>query len=175
MSTRSSHARHARRSTLLARRYLERYVELYVRALLGLRLGTVRAALARCPTLSGRRILVDHGPVELRHRALGQALPDLIHAQQRNAEVAAHGQRLAVRAQRHDGVVDLAIARIENVAVFIFQAVPPHATHKRQPKQRGVLAVTHAMGTSWIGLVTGSRKQLGDRPFKNAAAAFDKQ
>src|SRR5205807_2008779 len=89
-TTRSSHASQALRSTrpgALLRALPD--------TLFGLRLWT---ALAGCPTLSGHRILGDHGLIELRHRALGQALPNLVHAQQRDAEIAAHGQRLAVRA-----------------------------------------------------------------------------
>ena len=66
------------------------------------------------------------GGIDLRHRRIRQTGPDLILAQQRDAEIAAHRQRLPIGAQRHLGLVDLAVARIEHVAVLVFQSVALH-------------------------------------------------
>src|SRR5262249_24128408 len=73
-----------------------------------------------------RHIFGDDRGIDLGHRGIRQPSPGLVLAEQRDAEIAAQDQRLPIGAQRHLGVVDRAVARIENVAVLIFQSIPLH-------------------------------------------------
>src|SRR5215471_11692104 len=119
-------------------------------ALLFLRLG-VGAALAARRHISGH-VFGDHGAVELRHRALGQALPDLVHAKERNAEIAAQRERLAIGTECHDRAVDLAVARIDDGAVLVFEALPLHAANQRKTQQGRVFAVVLAAAADLVGI-----------------------
>src|SRR5262249_6607741 len=80
-----------------------------------------------------------------------------------------------VRAQRHDGVVDLAIARIEDIAILVLQAVAPHAAYKRKPEQRRIGPIARTLVASRIGLIARSGEQLGDRTLKNPPEPDDKE
>ena len=74
-----------------------------------------------------------------------QSRPILILAQQRNAEIAAHHERLAVRRQSHQGVVDVAVARIEDGAVLVGHTVALHAADDVEAEPRLVVAVVLAL------------------------------
>ena len=80
------------------------------------------------PAARGRRVRIE-ARIDLVEGGLRQARPILIFSQQRNAEIAAHHQRLAVRRQRHLRAVDVAVARIEDGPVGIF--------HRRRASCRG--------------------------------------
>src|SRR6202040_3969333 len=90
------------------------------------------------------QVFGDDGPIELSDRTVGKASPDLVHPKERNAEVAAQGQRLTVRTQRHHGVVHLPVAGIDDVATLVAQSLPFHAPHQRQAKQRSIPAIIRA-------------------------------
>ena len=85
-----------------------------------------------------------------------------------NADVAAHGQGLAIGADGHLGFIDLAVARIENVAVLIFQTVALHVPDEGNAEHRCILAVVGAFRADLIGVFAGQRKHLGDGALENA-------
>ena len=89
-------------------------------------------------------------------------MPDFIHAEKWNAEIAAHRQRLAVGAHRHHRVVHLAVSGIDDVPVLVSQAQPLHAPDQGQAEERCVPAIIRTSGTDRVGLVAGSGKQLGN-------------
>ena len=62
--------------------------------------------------------------------AIGQTIPDFVVSQNRNADIAVKGKSLTIRIDGHVRAVNLAIARIEDVASFVFQAVPFHSPDK---------------------------------------------
>jgi hypothetical protein len=64
--------------------------------------------------------------IELRVRGIRQPGPRLILAEQRDPQISAHNKRLTIGAEVHQRVVAGAVARIEDAAVFVFEAVPPH-------------------------------------------------
>ena len=80
-----------------------------------------RSARARGGRLR-RQIFRDNRRIELRDVGIRQPLPGLVATEQRKADIAAHGQFLAVGADGHLGMIDLAIARIEHVAVLVLQS-----------------------------------------------------
>src|SRR5262249_49724339 len=101
-----------------------------------------------------------------------QAIPYLVSAEQRNAPIAAHGELLSVRAHTHLGVVDLAVARIEHIAVFIGEALALslHISDERNAKHRSILAIIGAFRADvrvWVG------KSLGDHTFERAIVMID--
>ncbi len=122
-----------------------------------------------------RQIFGDDDRIELRHRAVRQPIPRLVAAEQSDAEIAAHGQRLTVRADPHHRAVDVAVARIENIAVVVFQAVALHVSDQRQPQQRLILAIVTAARTDRILRIVGPRKQFCNRAFVQASALLDEQ
>src|SRR6185312_3948917 len=75
----------------------------------------------------------------------------------------------------HFGLVDVAVTRIENVAVLVIEALALHIADERNAEHRLIAAVIRAAianGVRWIG---GPRKRLGDRAFEDAAAVVDEQ
>src|SRR5262249_43767045 len=62
-----------------------------------------------------RHIFGNDARIETRDCAVGQPIPDLVHAEQWNAEIAAERESLPVRAERHHRAVDFTIARIDDV------------------------------------------------------------
>src|SRR5262245_15163825 len=123
---------------------------------------------------ASRQIFGNDRAIELPHGAVRQALPHLVHAKEWNAEIAPHGQYLPVGAQRHHRAVDGAIARIEDIAVLIAQAVAPHISDEGEPEQRCVPAVVGASGTGRMGIVdAGSHKELRKCPLEGAVALHE--
>ncbi len=108
------------------------------------------------------------GGIDLRQRRIRQAGPDLILAEQRDAEIAAHRQRLPIGAQRHLGLVDLAVARIEHVAVLVFQSVALHVADEGHPEPRRILPIVGAFRAGRIGRIAGIEKQFGEHAFEDA-------
>src|ERR1700743_2262321 len=92
-------------------------------------------------------IFCDDGGIDLGDSAVRQTRPSLIAAEQRNADIAAQRQGLPVRAQGHLGVVDLAVAGIEHVAVLIFQTIAFHVADEGDAEPRRVLAIVGALRT----------------------------
>src|SRR5450756_2667730 len=82
--------------------------------------------------------------------------------QKRYPEVPADGEPLAIRANRHHGVVHGAVARVENVAILVSQSAALHVPDERDAEHRRILAVIHASGADRIELVLGPWKHLGD-------------
>jgi hypothetical protein len=74
-----------------------------------------------------RFVFRKYGRIQSFDLLVGSPLPDFVLSEQRDAEIAAHRKGLTIRAQRHPGVVDAAIARIEDIAVIVSQALPLHA------------------------------------------------
>ena len=107
-----------------------------------------------------RQIFCDDRGIDLRHRRIRQPGPDLVLAEQRDAEIAAHRQRLPVGAQRHLGLVDLAVARIEHVAVLVFQSVALHVADEGDAEPRRVLAIVGAFRAGRIGRIAGHRETV---------------
>ena len=99
-----------------------------------------------------RQVFRNDGGIERGHRRIRQSEPDLILAEQRDTHIAAHGERLAVGADGHLGLVDLAVARIENVAVLIFQSVALHVADEGHSEHRRVLAVVGAFCANHVGI-----------------------
>ena len=69
-------------------------------------------------------------------RAVGQPVPDLAAAEQRNAEIAAHLELLAVGAQLHERAIDRAVARVHDRAVLVGQPLALHALDQREAQHR---------------------------------------
>ena len=97
-------------------------------------------------------------------------IPGLIHAKQRDAEIAAHGENLPITADPHERAVHGAVARIEDVAILIFQSLPLHVPDDGHAQHRLVLPVVGAPGAKLIRRVPGPRQRLGDGAFVDAAA-----
>src|SRR5581483_7865818 len=90
-------------------------------------------------------------------------------------EIAAHGQRLSIRAQPHLRAINVAVARIENISVLIVKTVALHVADEGQPDRRLIVAVVGAGGADRFGHVAGPRKHLGDNAFVDTVAAVDEQ
>ena len=123
-----------------------------------------------------RQIFGDEDRVELFKRTVRQPIPDVVATEQLKAEVAANGKRLPIGADRHDRAVDVPVARIEDVAALVPQAVPPHVSDDRQPKQRGILTVVPATRTDRVArAVARSLKQLCSDAFVDAATIDEQE
>jgi hypothetical protein len=109
-----------------------------------------------------RQVLGNDSRIERRDGAVRQSGPDFVHSEKRYPEVTADREPLAIRADRHLGMVYVAIARIENVAILVLQSAAPHVPDERDAKDRRILAIVHAFGADRIGFVLGPRKTLGD-------------
>src|SRR5262249_60207904 len=102
-------------------------------------------------------------------------LAGFVAADQSDAEIAARRQCLAIGAQSHHGAVDVAIARVENIAVLIDQAVALHVSNQWQPEQRLILAVVPAPRTGRIFGILRAKKQLGDHALVEPAALDEQE
>ena len=103
----------------------------------------------------------------LRHHVVGKPLPHLVLAEQFNAEIAAQSELLAVRAQRHFGMIDLAVARIEDAAVLVDETLALHALDDDEAERRRILLVARAVGADRIRVFAGLEEHLGDGAFVN--------
>jgi len=88
-----------------------------------------------------RQVLGNDSRIERRDGAVRQSGPDFVHSEKRYPEVTADREPLAIRADRHLGMVYVAIARIENVAILVLQSAAPHVPDERDAKDRRILAV----------------------------------
>jgi hypothetical protein len=116
-----------------------------------------------------RQVFCDDGGIELGHRRIRQSVPDLILAEQRNPPIAAHRELLAVGADAHLGFINLAVARIENIAVLVLQSIALHIPDEGYSEHRRVLAIVRTFRANIIGGVfAGERERLGDHAFEDA-------
>src|SRR5260370_4617022 len=122
-----------------------------------------------------RRQARRKGGIELSITAVGQALPVLVLSQEGDAEEAPHGQVLTIGAEAHQGVPFLAIARIENGAVLIVQALPLHALDDGQAEPRRILLIAHALGTERIGRIAGLQEHFDDGALIDAIVLEDEE
>src|ERR1700704_5996574 len=106
---------------------------------------------------------------------VGNSAPDLTLPQQRNAEIAANGELISVRAQLHSRTVDRTIAWIENRSVLVSQATSPHASDERDASHWRILLLALATRAAPLRRVwlSGLRKHLYDLPFESTAALHD--
>src|SRR5262249_42066923 len=108
-------------------------------------------------------------------RVVGEAPPHFILSQQRDAEIAANSESLAVGTQAHGRTIDRAVARIENRAVLVGEPVSAHAFDESQSEHRRVLLFALALGAApllWV-FTARLRKNLDDLSFKLALALRD--
>src|SRR3569623_553499 len=120
--------------------------------------------------VAGQDLRIDGG-----HGLLRQALPDLVHAEQRNAEIAAHGERLPVGGERHLGAVDLAVPRSEDRAVLVFEPALLHAADERDAEPGLALAGVSAAVADRVRRVARPRIGLGDGALEGAVAVIGEQ
>src|SRR6478609_7776992 len=106
-------------------------------------------------------------------RIVGQPVPDLAAAEQRNAKIAAHLELLTVRTEFHQRAVDRAIARIHDRPVLVGQAVPSHPLDQRQSQNRCTLFRAFAFAADPILVLTGLEEDLDDIALVNAIALHD--
>src|SRR5664280_420093 len=109
-----------------------------------------------------RQVFGNDSRIEICDGAFGEAGPDLIHSQKWYPKVAADSEPPTIRADRHHGVVHVAVARVENVAILISQSAALHVPDERNAEHRRIPAVIHASGADRMELVLGPRKNLGD-------------
>ena len=108
-------------------------------------------------------------------RVVGEAPPHFILSQQRDAEIAANSESLAVGTQAHGRAIDRAVARIENRAVLVGEPISAHAFDESQSEHRRVFLFALALGAApllWI-FTARLRKNLDDLSFKLALALRD--
>src|SRR6516165_4099085 len=108
-------------------------------------------------------------------RVVGEAPPHFILSQQRDAEIAANSESLAIGTQTHGRAIDRAVARIENRAVLVGEPVSAHAFDESQSEHRRVLLFALALGAApllWV-FTARLRKNLDDLSFKLALALRD--
>jgi hypothetical protein len=110
-----------------------------------------------------------------RHHVIGQPLPYLVLAEQFDAEIAAQSELLAIRAQRHFGMVDRAIPGIEDAAVLVNQSGALHAFDDGEAERRRILLVASAMRADRVGVFAGFKEHLGDGAFVNAIILEDQK
>src|SRR5262249_22209913 len=93
--------------------------------------------------------------------------------EQRDAEIAAQIQRLTVRADLHVGVIDLAVARIEDVAVLVFElALALHVADEGEAEERLVLAIVLAFAANNV-LLARLPKHLGESALEGPVVLDD--
>src|SRR6516162_5446243 len=97
-------------------------------------------------------------------RVVGEAPPHFILSQQRDAEIAANSESLAIGTQTHGRAIDRAVARIENRAVLVGEPVSAHAFDESQSEHRRVLLFALALGAAPLLSVFTARlwKNLDD-------------
>ena len=123
---------------------------------------------------AGRRrrvwqIFGDDRGIELLQVAVGQVRPGLVHAEQGDSHITADRERLAIGAQPHQCVIDAAVARIEDVAAFVLQALPLHVADEGDAEQGSILAVVLTFAADRIGLIGRPRKRLRHDPLERVA------
>src|SRR5262245_44657227 len=106
-------------------------------------------------------------------RVVGQPVPDLGAAEQRNAEIAAHFELLAVGAELHQRAVDRPVARIHDGSVLIAQPVALHSLDQCEPEHRGALLRSFAFFADPVLVFARLEEDLDDIAYVDAAAFRD--
>lgn len=104
---------------------------------------------------------------------IGQTIPDFVVSQNRNTHIAVKGKSLTIRIDGHFRAVNLPIARIEDVATFVFQAVPFHSPDEGKAQERLIPAIIHAFRADRAGIISRLEKSLCNGPFIGATALED--
>ena len=124
--------------------------------------GRCAACRGRAAARTVRHVFRDHGRVDRGDGVVRQAVPDLVHPEQRDAEIAADGEHLSVTAEIHLRAIHGAVARIEDVAIHIVQALPLHVPDEGHAEHRLVLPVVGAAGAKLIGRISAA----GETPWR---------
>src|SRR6185369_16751766 len=101
-----------------------------------------------------------------------QPVPGLVLAEQRDAQIAAHGQRLTVRAEAHLSLIDLAVARIEDGAILVFKPLALHVSNDGNSEHRRILAVVGASYADRIGIFPGLWEGFGKDAFEDSLVIY---
>src|SRR5205809_3404364 len=121
-----------------------------------------RAARARCRTC-GRGV----------ERAVGQPVPDLAAAEQRNSEIAAHLELLTIGSEAHERAIDLAVARVHDRPVLVRIAVALHPSDQRQALHRTAFVRALALVADPVWVLAGLKEDLDDLALIDAVAFLD--
>src|SRR5262249_42006127 len=106
-------------------------------------------------------------------RVVGQPVPDLALPEQRNAEIAAHLELLAVRADAHQRAIDRAVARIQDGPVLVRQSIAPHAFDHRQAEHRFASVRAFAPVARPVLVLAGLEEDFDDAAFVDPVALDD--
>src|ERR1700674_3816294 len=94
---------------------------------------------------------------------IGQALPSLVPAKQRAAKIAPDGQRLSIRAQFHDRLIDDSVARIENGSVFVVHSVTFHSLDNHEAEPRLIFLIPFATCAYRVWILARFHEHFCDR------------
>src|SRR3954463_6156334 len=98
-------------------------------------------------------------------RIVGQPVPDLAAAEQRNAEIAAHLELLAIRTELHQGAVNRSIARIHDRPILVGHSVALHSLDQRQSQHRRAFLGAFALVADPILILAGPLEDLDEVAF----------
>src|SRR6478735_4713585 len=98
-------------------------------------------------------------------RIVGQPVPDLAAAEQRNAEIAAHLELLTVRTELHQRAVNRPIARIHDRPILVGHSVPLHSLDQRQSQHRSAFLGAFALAADPILILAGPLEDLDEVAF----------
>src|SRR5262249_1153474 len=107
------------------------------------------------------------------HRTLRHPVPSLAAAEQRNAEVAAPFELVAVGTKLHQRAIDRAVARVHDRPVFIGIAVAAHPLDQRQAQHRRALLRAFAPVANPILVFARFEEDLDDIAHVDAVALRD--
>ena len=82
--------------------------------------------------------------------------------EERDRDISPDRELLPVLAQVHPGVIDVAVARIENRAVLVFLAVATHLLDDGQPEHRRVLLLAFAFRADGVRLLARLLRHLDE-------------
>src|SRR3954471_830281 len=106
-------------------------------------------------------------------RIVGQPVPDLAAAAPRNAEIAAHLELLAIRAELHQRAVNRSIARIHDRPILVGHSVALHSLDQRKSQHRSAFLGAFALVADPILILAWLLEDLDDVAFVGAVALND--
>src|SRR4051794_35361771 len=106
-------------------------------------------------------------------RIVGQPVPDLAAAEQRNAEIAAHLELLTIRAELHQRAVNRSIARIHDRPILVGHSVALHSLDQRQSQHRSAFLGAFALVADPVLVLAGLLEDLDDVAFVGTVALDD--
>src|SRR5437764_1425003 len=95
-------------------------------------------------------------------RVVGQPVPNLAAAEQRDAEIAADLELLAVGAELHERAIDRAVARIHDRPVLVSVAVALHALDEGEAEHRLAALIAFAFIAYPVLVLAGLEEHLHD-------------